>query len=311
MTQAKELTSYVRSFFQALFKYKYLYLLLLPAVVWYILFCYMPMYGVIIAFKKYTFNGGIWGSPWIGLTHFRRAFSTQQFWIAVRNTLYISVGRLVFVFPAPIILALLLNEVRINAFKRTIQTMLYLPHFVSWIVMAGIIASLTTVNGGMINKIVVYFGGQATSFLTKPEWFRPIVFISNIMKEMGWSAIIYLAALAGIDPELYEAAIVDGASRWQRFIFVTWPMLLKTISITLILAMGNLMSGGFDQVFNLYNQAVFSVADVIETYVYRQTLIKADFSFGTAVGLFQSVINCAILLTVNRIMKITTGNNLY
>ena len=309
--QAKRTNGYVHSFFEALNKYKYLYMLLIPALAFYILFNYMPMYGVIIAFKKYTFNGGIWGSPWIGLDNFKKAFNTQQFWIAVGNTLYFSVGRLIFVFPVPIILALLLNEIRINAYKRVTQTLLYLPHFVSWIVMAGIISNLTTVNGGLLNKIIVYFGGQATSFLMRPEFFRPIVFLSNIMKEMGWSAIIYLAALAGIDPELYEAAIVDGAGRWHRFLYITWPSLLGTISIMLILAMGNLMNGGFDQIFNLYNQAVFSVADIIETYVYRQTLLKADFSFGAAVGLFQSAINCALLLTVNRIMKLTTGNNLY
>ncbi len=294
-----------------IWRYRYQYLLLLIPLAYYLLFRYIPMYGVIIAFKKYMYNKGILGSPWVGLLNFKRAFESMIFWRVFRNTLIISVGKIALVFPVPIILAILLNEVRFRPFKRTVQTSLYLPHFISWVILAGMVTNMLSLKDGLINKIIAALNGTPTAFLVKVEWFRPIIFISQIWKEAGWSAIIYLAALAAINPELYEAAIMDGAGRFRRFLHVTWPELSFTVAVMLILQSGNVMNAGFDQVFNLYNEAVYSAGDIIETYVYRETLLKGDFSFGTAVGLIQSTINCILLFSVDRIVRILQGHGLY
>jgi putative aldouronate transport system permease protein len=294
-----------------IWRYRYQYLLLLVPIAYYLLFKYVPMFGVILGFKKFMFNKGILGSPWIGLLNFQKAFDSMIFWRVFRNTLVISAGKILFAFPAPIILAILLNEVRLRPLKRTVQTGLYLPHFISWVILAGIVTNMLGLKDGLINKIIASLGGMPTAFLVKEEWFRPIVFISQIWKETGWSAIIYLASLAAINPEIYEAALMDGAGRFRRFLYVTWPHLMFTVAVMLILQSGSVMNAGFDQIFNLYNQAVYSTGDILDTYIYRETLMKGDFSYGTAVGLIQASINCLLLFTVDRTVRLLQGHGLY
>lgn len=291
--------------------YRELYIMLIPAVLCYAVFCYGPMYGITIAFKDYWSTKGILGSPWVGFANFEEIFSQGYFWKVFKNTLILNFGRLLFGFPTPIILALLLNELRSNTYKRVIQTIIYLPHFISWVIIAGIIFALFS-NSGMINTIIENMGFSKINFLTSTNTFRPLVIISDVWKEMGWGTIIYLAAIAGISPELYEAAIVDGAGRWQRMLNITLPSILPTIAILLIMNVGGLVSGGgFDQIYNLYNEAVYDVGDVIDTYVFRVGLGNGEFEIGTAIGLFLNVMNIALVLITNTISKKVSGVGLY
>lgn len=284
-------------------KHKYLYLLLLPGVLWYFIFRYLPMYGVIIAFKNYNFSKGIWGSPWVGLKHFEFLFQNQDFYNIVRNTLVINLYELMFAFPVPVILALLLNEMRSVLFKRTIQTVVYFPHFLSWVVFGGIIIQILSPNEGLVNNLLRYFGYEPVFFLSKSEYFRPIVVVSSILKESGWGAIIYLAALSSIDTEQYEAATIDGANRWQKLVSITLPGIRNTILIMLILKVGYLLDVGFEQIYILYNPSVYDVGDVLSTYIYRVGLQSAQFSITAAIGLFQSVIGFFLIWGTNRLAK--------
>ncbi|MFS0724016.1 ABC transporter permease [Paenibacillus sp. 1P07SE] len=283
---------------------KYLYLFLLPGLIFFVLFKYAPLYGEIIAFKDFRIMDGIWGSEWAGLKHFDRLFSDRDFWIILRNTLLLNLYSILFVFPAPIVLALLLNEVRSHWFKRSLQNMLYLPHFISWVVLGGVIISILSPSTGLVNIILSkVFGITPIYFMASPFWW-PIVFtLSSIWQTAGWGTILYLAAMGNIDPQLYEAAKIDGASKLRQIFHVTLPGIRGTIAILLILQMGKVMDVGFEQVFNLQNSAVFSVADVISTYVYRMGLLGAQYSYATAVGLFQGIIGLILVLLVNKAIK--------
>ena len=301
-----------KSLAKRIYEFRYLYLLLSFTLIYFIIFKYAPMYGVQLAFKKFTYRRGITGSEWIGWKNFQDLFGSQQFTRTIGNTVAISLGRLFFTFFIPIIFAVLLNEIRCSAFKRVVQTFMYLPHFLSWVIISGIAYSLLSVNGGFINKLLLAAGGQPVNFLLEPECFRPILYISSVWKEVGWESIIYLAALAGINPELYEAATVDGANRFKQMIHVTWPGIRSTVVIMLILTVSRVMSAGFDQIYNLYSSPVFSVADIIDTYTYRELFLKSKFGQATAAGLFQAAINIVMVVVTNQIAKmINDGEGLY
>ncbi|ABP68106.1 binding-protein-dependent transport systems inner membrane component [Caldicellulosiruptor saccharolyticus DSM 8903] len=291
--------------------YKYIYLLLLPGLIFYIIFSYIPMYGVTLAFKEYDYAKGILHSPWVGLRNFEFILMEPEFWQAFRNTIIISFGKLITGFPAPIILAILINELREGRYKKSLQTIYTFPHFLSWVIVAGIIKNLFS-SDGAINNALVALGFQKYSFLADARLFRPLLYISEIWKESGWSSIIYLAAISGIDPELYEAAYIDGANRWQRIRYITWPGIKPTAVLLFVLAVGNCMNAGFDQIFNLYNPLVYETGDIIDTYVYRITfLTNPDFGISTAVGLFKSVINFVLLISADRFLKAIGERGIY
>ena len=283
-------------------KNKYKYLLVLPVVIFFLLFHYKPMYGVIIAFKRFRASAGIAGSPWVGLDNFKRFFSDIYFWQILRNTFSISLLTLIFSFPMPIILALLLNEVRVKWFKKTVQTISYMPHFIAMVVVCAMIRAFCQTDG-VLNDIIVFFGGERANLLGNKNLFYPIYVISDIWQGIGWNSIIYLAALSGIDQEQYEAARVDGAGRFRQMIYITLPGLVPTISMLLILRLGSVLSVGYEKILLLYQPLTYEVADVISTYVYRKGLQDADFSYSTAVGLFNSLVNIIFLLMANKISK--------
>ncbi len=278
------------------------YLIVLPVLIWMALFCYKPMYGVVIAFQDYRPRLGISGSKWIGFENFRSFFTDIWFGRVLRNTLTISISTIIFSFPMPIILALLLNEVKCTWFKRIVQTVTYLPHFIAMVIVCALVSQFTMTNG-VINDIIEFFGGERTNLLAKQEAFVPIYIISGIWKEIGWSSIIYLAALSSIDQEQYEAAKIDGAGRWQQMIHITLPGLLPTISMLLILKMGSIMSVGHEKILLLYQPLTYEVADVIATYSYRKGLLQSNFSYGTAIGMFNSIVNIIILQISNKASK--------
>lgn len=277
--------------------------MILPGMVFYLVFSYLPLYGIQIAFKEYAYDKGIWGSEWVGLTYFLDMFNLDEFWLAVRNTFVISLGRILIEFPIPILVAILLNELRGNRLRRVFQSVYTFPHFLSWIMAFGIIMTILS-SDGAINRFSQALGGREIPFLTDPMLFLGVIFATDIWKEMGWSTIIYLAAIASINPEIYEAALVDGANRLQKIWYIVLPSILPTITILLILAIGNSMNAGFDQIFNLYNAAVYETADIIDTYVYRQSFQgSGGFSLSTAAGLFKSIINFALLLFADRVVR--------
>ena len=283
-------------------RHKFKYLIFLPVLIYLILFCYKPMYGIIIAFQKYRPSLGIDRSPWVGFDQFERAFSDPFFWRALKNTIVISLLNLLFSFPAPILLAIALNEVKVSWIKRSIQTLTYMPHFISMVVVCGLLTSYSLSNG-LFSRIVQLFGGEPVNVLAHSKYFYLIYIGSAVWQQVGWNSIIYLAALAGIDQEQYEAARIDGASRIQQMIHVTLPSLIPTISMLLILNLGKVLSVGYEKILLLYQPITYEVADVISTYVYRKGLIDADYSFSTAVNLFNSVVNIMFLLASNRISK--------
>ena len=286
-----------------IWRYKYLYLLLIPAILYFFIFHYVPMYGVIISFKDYSFKKGILGSDWVGLENFIYMFNLNDFYRVFWNSFCLSFLRLIFEFPVPIIIALLLNEIGSKRFKKITQTAIYLPHFISWAVIGGILVNFLSPTWGVVNDIIQRLGFEPIFFLGDPKYFRTTVVISSIWKEAGWGTIIYLAAITGIDVEQYEAATVDGANRWQRLIYITLPNIKTTIILKLILRMGSIMSNGFEQIYTLQNTQNLSVSEVFETYTYRVGLLGGRFSFATTVGLFASVISMIFLLTTNFISK--------
>jgi putative aldouronate transport system permease protein len=275
-----------------------LYLLVVPVVLFYALFCYKPMYGAIIAFKEYTPGRGFAGSPWVGFEHFIRFFNSPYIFRLLRNTILLSVYNLIFGFPAPIILALLLNEVRNATFKRTIQTLSYLPHFISIIVVAGMLTDFS-MSSGLFNDIIELFGGKRIPLLQTPSFYRPVYVASDIWQSIGWGTIIYLSALSGIDPQLYEAAMIDGAGKWKQLLNVTLPSIAPTIVILLILRIGHLLGIGYEKTILLYNPATYETADIISSYVYRVGILEQSWSYSTAIGLFNSVINFTLLILAN------------
>lgn len=283
-------------------KNKWKYFIVLPVIVYLILFNYKPMYGIIIAFKRYKPHIGIMDSPWVGLQNFKSLFTDLYFTRSLRNTLTISALSLLFSFPAPVLLALLLNEIKSQKVKRTVQTITYMPHFISTVVICGMIVSFTQ-SGGLFNDIVAFFGGERTNLLIQTKNFYPIYILSGIWQQIGWDSIIYLAALAGVDQEQYEAARVDGAKRLQMIWYITLPSLIPTISMLLVLKMGKVLNVGYEKILLLYQPATYEVADVISTYAYRRGIIDANYSYSTAVGLFNSVVNLILLVVSNKISK--------
>jgi putative aldouronate transport system permease protein len=291
-------------------KNKYLYIMLSPVLAYFIIFQYFPMYGAIIAFKDFNPRLGIGGSAWAGLEHFKDFFGGMYFWRVFKNTLMISFYDLVFGFPAPLILALLLNEVKNALFKRSVQTITYLPHFISLVIIAGMIKDFTS-SDGVINDIIAFFGGERVTMLLEPSYFRTIFVSSNIWQHVGWGTIIYLAALSAIDQEQYEACKIDGGGRWKQMLHVTLPGLLPVFVILLILDIGRIMSVGFEKVILLYNPTTYVTADVISSYVYRIGLQDFQFSFSSAVGLFNSVINFVLVIGSNWISRKLNNTGLW
>lgn len=282
---------------------RYLYFLLIPGLTYFLLFRYLPMFGIVIAFKDYNIFKGIAESPWVGFKYFAIAFDSNDFWNVFRNTVLISFYKLFFGFPAPIILALLLNEIRHTFFKRFTQTIIYIPHFISWVVVAGIMLAMLSPTYGVAKTMFEWFGVEPVNLMASVKHFRALLVVSNIWKEVGWGTIIYLAALTTVDSSLYEAAEMDGASKWKKTWHITLPSISTIIILLFILDIGFLMDAGFTQILVLQNDLVRSVSDTIDTYVYRVGLQNAQYSFTTAIGLFNSVIAAALMITANRMAK--------
>lgn len=280
-----------------------LYLMALPGIVFFVLFKYVPMWGVMIAFKDYSPYIGFLDSPWTGLEHFQRFFQHPDFWKLFRNTLAINLLSLIFFFPLPILLSLMLNEVRQAAFKKTVQSIVYLPHFLSWVIISGITFLLFSKQEGVVNKLLVFLGFEKFDFLTNPDIFWGVLTVQSIWKESGWGTIIFLAAIAGVNTELYEAAKIDGASRIRQMWHITLPAIRNVIIVLLILKIGHIMDVGFEQVYLMMNGAVSEVADVFDTYVFRLGIQQGQFSFSTAVGLFKSVVGLMLVLLANWLSK--------
>ncbi|NOU84640.1 ABC transporter permease subunit [Paenibacillus sp. LMG 31460] len=283
-------------------QYRVLLIMMIPAIVYYIVFHYLPMFGVLLAFKDFKITQGILGSPWAGLHHFEKIIHDSYFYTVLKNTVVISLYKLVFGFPVPIVFALLLSEISNMKFKKVVQTVSYLPHFISWVVLAGIFFTIFSLDGP-VNAIVKLFGGDPMLFLADDRYFRTILVVTSIFQGFGWGSIIYFAAISSIDPQLYEAAVIDGAGRFKRMIYISIPMLVPIIAIMLILSMSGILDAGFDQIFNMYNAKVYNVSDIIDTYVYRKGLIELNYSYATAVGLFKSVVALILIIAVNRIVK--------
>ena len=297
-------------FHREMAKNKELYLIALPVIAYYLIFHYGPMYGAIIAFKDFSPGAGILGSPWVGLQHFRDFFASVYFVRVIRNTLTISLTSLVFGFPAPIILALLINELRNHRFSRTVQTITYMPHFISLVVICGMIREFTA-ETGLVSVILSFFGVPAQTMLNNARSFVPIYVVSGIWQEVGWGSIIYLAALMGIDQELYQAASIDGAGRWSQTVHITLPCLLPTVIVLLILRTGNVLSVGSEKIILLYNASIYETSDVISSYVYRRGLLNSDWSFSSAVGLFNSAVNFVLVSFVNWLSRRTSEVSLW
>lgn len=288
-----------------------LYLLFLPVLLYFIVFHYVPMYGVQIAFKDFIANKGILESPWVGFKHFERFFNSFYFWRIIKNTLGIGLYELIVGFPIPIILALMINEARSGRFRRFIQTVTYAPHFLSTVVVVGMIMMFLSPVSGLVNFIITSFGGEPIAFMTEPSWFKSIYVWSGVWQSMGWSSIIYLAALAGIDPQLHEAAKVDGAGWFRRIWHINLPGIAPTMIILLILNIGSILGVGFEKVFLMQNSLNMEASDVIATNVYRSGILGAQYSYSAAVGLFNSVVNFIMLITVNRIARRVSETSLW
>ncbi|MCI9320248.1 MAG: sugar ABC transporter permease [Lachnospiraceae bacterium] len=291
-------------------KSKYLYLMMLIPIVYYVLFHYMPLYGVLISFKDYKVAKGVWGSPWVGFKWFEKFLTDEYFWKLVRNTLLLNIYGLLWGFPIPIALALMLNEVSSSGFKRIIQSVSYLPHFISTVVVCGMVMNFLSLDG-IINRFVAFLGFDKIQFMLMPEWFRTVFTASGIWQTCGWTSIIYLSALTAVDQEVLEAAMIDGANRFQKIRYVTLPSIAPTISIMLIMQLGKLMSLGYEKIILLYNGSTYETADVISSYVYRRGILNNDFSYSTAVGLFQSVVGVLLLICSNTITKKLSENSLW
>jgi putative aldouronate transport system permease protein len=303
MSPAGTVAANKRGFWAYLHFHRRKYILLIPGIAFFVIFRYIPLAGNVMAFQNFNFAKGVFGSPWIGLGNFRFLFGSEKFFQVLRNSILISLYKLVWGFPFPIFIALLLNELRSVVFKRTIQTIIYLPHFISWPIMGGLVIAFLSPDRGIVNVLIKALGAEPIFFLASTDYFRGVLVATSIWKEAGWGTIIYLAALAGIDPQLYEAAIIDGANRFRCIRHITLPGIASTIVILLILRMGHILENGFDQVFILYNPSVYDVGDVLETYVYRMGLVSGRYSFSTAAGMFQSIIGFIMIVSVNWFAK--------
>ena len=292
-------------------KNKWMYIFSIPIVVFLFVFCYIPMFGVIISFQDFKFLEGFSGSPWLGLQHFLTAFESSKFWQVLRNSLVLNLIRLFTSFPAPIILALCLNEVRSVRFKRIAQTVVYLPHFISMVVVVSLAYNLLNSSTGLVNQLIKSMGGTSIGFLDDARYFRGSIVGIGIWKEMGWGTIIYLSAISGVDVELYDAAQVDGAGRLRRIWHVTLPGIRSTVIVMLVLRMGSLLNNGFEMIFLLYNSFVYDVADVFETYTYRLGVMEGRFSYTTAVGLFKSVVAFILVMTANWLSRKVNESSIF
>ncbi|AJY74260.1 ABC transporter permease [Paenibacillus beijingensis] len=296
--------------FKYLLKNKWLYFFLIPGFTYFIVFKYVPMFGIVIAFKDFSLVKGIWGSSWIGFDNFYYLFQSRDFFTILRNSLVLSTYQIIWGFPAPILVAIMLNEVRSALFKRISQTVFYLPHFISWVVLSGMIIQFLSPDNGWVNRVIMAMGGEPIHFLLEPAYFRSIIVSAEVWKELGWGTIIYLAAMTNIDPTLYESARMDGANRFQQIRHITIPSIMTTIIVLLILRIGNILDNGFEQVFLLYNTSTYSVADVFDTYTYRIGLVDGRLSFATAAGVFKAVVGFVLIVLANRLAR-RFGNQIW
>ncbi len=310
MTGQNEKTSFMSAWTKNYKAYKYIYWMLIPVLLYYTVFHYFPMFGAIIAFQDYKPAFGFFESEWVGLENFIKFFESPYAWRVIRNTLSINIAQILFGFPAPILLALMINEVRVKVFKVSVQTASYMPYFISMVVVCGLLADFSNSNG-IFGSLATYFGMEPTNLLSVPEYFQPIYVISGIWQNVGWGSIIYLATLSNVDPCLHEAAAIDGAGRLRRIIHISFPALLPVIIIQLIMRMGNILTQGFEKVILLYNPLTYETADIISSFLYREGLLRADYSYGAAVGIFNSVVNIIILITVNKTFRKTSGESLW
>ena len=296
---------------RAVWRHRFLYMLMLPTIIYFLVFKYVPLWNAQIAFKDFKPLLGVWGSPWVGFEHFQTFLNSFYFDQLIINTIFFSTAKLILGLPVAVILAIALHEFMMTRFRTLVQTIVYLPHFLSWVIMFGVLLMLLSPNNGLINNIIEAFGGEPIAFLTSPEWFRPVVVLSDIWKETGWSTIIYLAALLSISPYLYEAATVDGANNMQRIWHISIPGILPVIVLVTLLRLGHILDAGFNQIFILYSVPVYSVGDIIDTWVYRQGILQFQFSLATAVGLFKGVIGLVLILVANKMAKRVTGQGLF
>ncbi|KRE82569.1 protein lplB [Paenibacillus sp. Soil766] len=302
--QKARLSSFKRSqLVRDLIRDRWMYLLLFPGILYFVVFKYVPMLGLVMAFQDYKPFTGFINSPWVGFKHFERFFTEPQFWSLFRNTLLLAIYNLVFFFPLPVLLALMINEARREMFKRIVQTLLYLPHFISWVVAVGIFYVLFTTEGGVVNELLAQFGFEKIPFMLSEEWFRPMIIAQSIWKEAGWGTIIFLAALSGVDLQLYEAARMDGAGRWRQLWHITIPAIRSTIVILFILRLGSFLDTGFEHIFLMLNSMNREVGEVFDTYVYMKGLTQAQYSYSAAVGLFKSLVGLVLVLGANRLAK--------
>lgn len=292
-------------------KYYQLYLLLLPALIYFVIFRYGPMYGLQIAFKDYVATKGFLGSPFVGLKHFERFFSSPDFWMILKNTIVLSAGNILINFPMAIIIALMLHQVACAKYKKAVQTIIYAPHFISMVVLVGMLTLFLSPSSGIVNKLIEAVGGEAVFFMAEPKWFKPVYILSETWQNTGWGTVIYLAALSAVSPELYEAAEMDGANKWQKIWHIDFPGILPTAVIQLILTTGNILSIGYEKVFLMQNALNRMSSEVISTYEYKQGLQNAQYSYSATIGLFNAVINLAILLMVNRFAKKMSDTSLW
>ncbi|MBX4148587.1 sugar ABC transporter permease [Paenibacillus lautus] len=300
MSQATERR---RSIWKGVKRDRFLYLLALPGIVFFILFKYVPMWGILISFQDYSPYQGMWASPWIGFEHYIRFFSNPDFLILFRNTMAINLLSLIFFFPLPILLSVMMNELRGNKFRKTIQSIVYLPHFLSWVIIVGITFLLLSTGEGIVNQLLVAAGLNKIDFLTNPNYFWVLLTVQSIWKDAGWGTVLFLAAMAGIDPQLNEAAKMDGAGRLRQIWHITLPGIRSVVIILLILRIGHIMDVGFEQVFLMMNGAVSEVADVFDTYVYRLGIKQGQLSFSTAVGVFKSLVGLILVIGANKLAK--------
>ncbi|MDD9269037.1 ABC transporter permease [Paenibacillus sp. GCM10023248] len=296
-------TTYRKQQARRMLRNRWLYLMLLPGILYFLIFKYVPMYGVLIAFKNYQPFLGFWDSQWVGMKHFDRFFGDPLFWKLLRNTFILAVYNIVFFFPLPIVIALMLNELRVELFKRTVQTVVYIPHFMSWVVIVSIVYLFFTTEGGLINEGIKFLGGEKINFLLSQDWFRTFITAEVIWKETGWGTIIFLAALAGVDPGQYEAARIDGANRMQQMVHITLPAIRSTIVILLILRLGHFLDTGFEQIWLMLNAMNREVGEVFDTYVYATGISEGQYSYSTAVGLFKSVVGLVLVAASNYLAK--------
>ena len=301
----------VKAYLRTVWQYRWFYLLMTPSLLYFLVFKYVPIWNAQIAFKDFKPLLGVIGSPWVGFQHFETFINSFYFDQLIINTVIFSAAKLVLGLPIAVILAIALHETWFGRYRTLVQTVVYLPHFLSWVIMFGVLLMLLSPGSGLINNIIKALGGEPITFLTSPQWFRPVVILSDIWKETGWSTIIYLAALLSISPHLYEAAIVDGASHWRRIWHISLPGILPVIVLVTLLRLGHILDAGFNQIFMLYSVPVYSVGDIIDTWVYRQGILQFQFSLATAVGLFKGAIGLILILVANKVAKRVAQQSLF